>query len=689
MHSLSLSEQHNNDKHFQLKILKQIQTKYNDDIKQRHNRLSKPLKFNISVHSLFKALNINGKIKSTKKVLMSASILKSQRKHKNRFYQSNYNEYNENYSFINTKLHFVPFTNGEHIFSNSSSCNIQHTILTLSKKDCDLINILKCNIIPKIQNEFFKKKNQQQQHTLQLVHNKFHTIKNIHYTFCKIRYITLCKSKEMKIEAHFTNPNDVFDNSIFSGKVFEKTFKPVHHCFIPHTKHDDVNKSMIKENDIKDLLHLNSTVNVNNNNNNNIKRLSFIESKYNISLEQSPLHKTKELLLNSTCIDTFTTPTCNNNNTLIMLCTNANNVSSNEKKFHFHKLPLMYRSEYIQHTRKKELLTFINNYNTHSDTHFLNLMQVNSTSNILYLQPSSNELSSYLRNLTFPSSVNYSTLFNNQTQLTDLSIKPLPQLNISSTSTLKTKRSYTTYIQSQHGKQTSTSQSDPIILNKLTIGSVYTYKKSNFIYCDNIHEDIDIIFDIDVCGLFFSSSDLADEYEVNAFEEMFQIINASYTYYSTFYVIILDDQRNKMTLEYTIDNVINRVHSFLNAKFSVLLKQQILVYKIKTVRNIAEMHICLANILHEIKGNLNVFSLYNVCNYHDIVNMLYSKVNKDNYMLDMSNVNEWKEGKYAQLNTFEKILCALIHKEQDKESVFKQLKEMIVQVRIYIYNNCI
>ena len=189
--------------------------------------------------------------------------------------------------------------------------------------------------------------------------------------------------------------------------------------------------------------------------------------------------------------------------------------------------------------------------------------------------------------------------------------------------------------------------------------------------------------------MFFSSSDLADEFELNAFEEMFQIINASYTSYSTFYVIILDDQRNKMIPDYSVRSVIDRVHAFLNAKFNALLNQQILIYKIKTVRNIAEMHICLANILHEIKGNLNMYSLYNVSNYNDIVNLLYSKVNKDNYMLEISN-DEWKGGKYTQLNTIEKIMCALIHKEQDKEHKFKQLKEVIVQVSTFnIYINII
>ena len=110
----SISFENDNNKHIQMKILNQIQTRYNDDMKQRHNRLLKPIKFNVSMHSLIEALNINGKIKSTKKVLMSASILKSKRKHKNRLYQSNYNEYTyntNNYSFINTKLHFIPFTN--------------------------------------------------------------------------------------------------------------------------------------------------------------------------------------------------------------------------------------------------------------------------------------------------------------------------------------------------------------------------------------------------------------------------------------------------------------------------------------------------------------------------------------------------------------------------------------------------
>lgn len=680
----SISFENDNNKHIQMKILNQIQTRYNDDIKQRHNRLSKPIKFNVSMHSLIKALNINGKIKSTKKILMSASILKSKRKHKNRFYQSNYNEYNyntNNYSFINTKLHFIPFSN-ESLFPNKiSSNNIEQSILSLSKKDCDLTNILKCNIIPKIQNELFKKKNLQQHHSLQLIHNKFHTIKNIHYTFCKIRYITLCKSKEIKIESHFTNPNEVFENSIFSGKVFQKKFKLINHCPISSTKHI-INKSMIKESDIKDLLHLNTF-------NNNIKCLSFIENKYNISLEQSSLHQTKELLLNLTCIDTILKPISNNENKVMIYCSNTNNISSKEKNFHFHNLPLLFRSEYTQHTRKNDLLTLINSY-THSDTRILNLMQVNSTSNIFYLQPSPHELSSHIRNLTFPSSVNYSSLFHNQTQTKHFSIKPLPQLNIEST--FKTKRSYNAYSHSQQCKQTATTstvQSDPIILNKLTIGSVYTYKKNNFIYCDTIQEDIDIIFDIDVCGLFFSSSDLADEFELNAFEEMFQIINASYTSYSTFYVIILDDQRNKMIPDYSVRSVIDRVHAFLNTKFNALLNQQILVYKIKTVRNIAEMHICLANILHEIKGNLNMYSLYNVSNYNDILNLLYSKVNKDNSMLEISN-DEWKGSKYVQLNTIEKIMCALIHKEQDKEHIYKQLKEMIVQVITFnIYINII
>jgi hypothetical protein len=72
-----------------------------------------------------------------------------------------------------------------------------------------------------------------------------------------------------------------------------------------------------------------------------------------------------------------------------------------------------------------------------------------------------------------------------------------------------------------------------IFLNSNTMNNYINEKKNHFLNFSLFKENIDIIFDISICGIIIFSSELNDEFDFSVYNEIFEIINDCYLKFST------------------------------------------------------------------------------------------------------------------------------------------------------------
>ncbi len=72
-----------------------------------------------------------------------------------------------------------------------------------------------------------------------------------------------------------------------------------------------------------------------------------------------------------------------------------------------------------------------------------------------------------------------------------------------------------------------------IFLNSNTMNNYINEKKNQFLNFSLFKENIDIIFDISICGIIIFSSELNDEFDFSVYNEIFEIINDCYLKFST------------------------------------------------------------------------------------------------------------------------------------------------------------
>lgn len=139
----------------------------------------------------------------------------------------------------------------------------------------------------------------------------------------------------------------------------------------------------------------------------------------------------------------------------------------------------------------------------------------------------------------------------------------------------------------------------------------YLKKKNSELLID-IRENVDVIFDLDSCGIILNIEDLVDEYDLSSYTKTFDIINKNYLKFASFFIIITHFKLSKkhcrtvVTTETGQENKIKqKVEEYLFSRFDQIIHSESIRLKfiISYIRSINELHEQIINIINEIRLN--------------------------------------------------------------------------------------
>ena len=172
-----------------------------------------------------------------------------------------------------------------------------------------------------------------------------------------------------------------------------------------------------------------------------------------------------------------------------------------------------------------------------------------------------------------------------------------------------------------------------VIINKKNIGKLLNNSK-DYIMVDNIQEGFDFLFDFDICGKMFYTSEFMDEFEYNGYNTLIDLINKNYLYFSVFYIFVIDDEQLKKGEDYSVSKIVNTIRQIINDKFGFIINNNNYQLKVN-IKNISNPHLIyyeINNIYDELVTNNfnNLFSVYNTNIYTKILNNIKTNDNISN-----------------------------------------------------------
>ena len=204
-----------------------------------------------------------------------------------------------------------------------------------------------------------------------------------------------------------------------------------------------------------------------------------------------------------------------------------------------------------------------------------------------------------------------------------------------------------------------------IIVNELSLSCYLNNKISLYIHLSSLKEDVDIIFDMSSCGILRMSSELNDQFDSRAYEDIIKIINNYYMKFDIFVIIILDDEINKRQPDYDISNVTKRLDKVIKDNFEIFSEGLNIKFIIKTIKVGSQLNETIITVAEEIKGLRNKDDIF------------YIEENKDASLIRKNDT----------LNTYEEILLMQFMKYKDKieevkEKIRKKYKKFSIELNI-------
>ena len=203
-----------------------------------------------------------------------------------------------------------------------------------------------------------------------------------------------------------------------------------------------------------------------------------------------------------------------------------------------------------------------------------------------------------------------------------------------------------------------------IMINNKNVGKLLNNIKE-YIVMNSINE-FDFLFDFNICGKMIYTSEFMDEFEYNGYNNLIDLINNNYLYYSIFYIFIIDDEQLNKKEDYSVNKIVNKINQIIKNKFSFIMNNSNYQLDIK-VRVISNPHLInyeINNIYNEIVENNfnNPASVYNVNIFDRIKN--YIKNNETN-INDCNKLNN----KTEKFNVYENYFLNIIQDDNLKEQI--------------------
>ena len=605
-----------------IKLLAQIKNKFDKLEKHRVQNLNILGNIKIKKIDVLKKINIEkGKFtfnKSLNKQFLTTAIKKTRKKEQRDFSKE-------------LKLKFEEYPSPINLMNeNTSFKSIDYYMLELDK----MFNNKYLKIKTKVENNNTiiekKNKNEKKRIPLRLIFlDDYFSVKNVHNVLDKILFYIYFTLSKFKIEYKSEYKNKILTNN---KNIWDYYYKN-----IPEIKFKEkeiefkVNQNLKKQNIINNKLDFCGMNNFKFIYDKNI--ISYFKNennfKHTINLEKIKF-TSSQLFLNQM-------------------------IQNKTKSFYqFIKLPPIFLpnenpfkiiSNLLENKKELNDLNLI--FSNETTTKIVSLSNTKNIIKTINITPLKLSNISKVINLDSPFSIN--SLKTNNT----ISYMSIPEISFSK---LKIKRPYK--VIDEIKDKINNENSHYILMNSNTMTDYINEKKNYFISLCVFKENLDIIFDINICGVILFSSELNDEYDFSVYNEIFEIINDCYLQFSTFYFIIIDDEINKRNDKYNISLLIKKLKEILNEKFKTILnkKEFNLSFHLIPLNTTSQIYETLINILHEIKSKkeLNKYSIFNLSNISLINKILYENSSHFKNIEYLKSV--YTNDSYMYLNTLETIL---------------------------------
>ena len=605
-----------------IKLLAQIKNKFDKLEKHRVQNLNILGNIKIKKIDVLKKINIEkGKFifnKSLNKQFLTTAIKKTRKKEQRYFTKE-------------LKLKFEEYPSPINLMNeNTSFKSIDYYMLELDK----MFNNKYLKIKTKVENNNTiiekKNKNEKKRIPLRLIFlDDYFSVKNVHNVLDKILFYIYFTLSKFKIEYKSEYKNKILTNN---KNIWDYYYKN-----IPKIKFKEkeiefkVNQNLKKQNIINNKLDFCGMNNFKFIYDKNI--ISYFKNennfKHTINLEKIKF-TSSQLFLNQM-------------------------IQNKTKSFYqFIKLPPIFLpnenpfkiiSNLLENKKELNDLNLI--FSNETTTKIVSLSNTKNIIKTINITPMKLSNISKVINLDSPFSIN--SLKTNNT----ISYMSIPEISFSK---LKIKRPYK--VIDEIKDKINNENSHYILMNSNTMTDYINEKKNYFISLCVFKENLDIIFDINICGVILFSSELNDEYDFSVYNEIFEIINDCYLQFSTFYFIIIDDEINKRNDKYNISLLIKKLKEILNEKFKTILnkKEFNLSFHLIPLNTTSQIYETLINILHEIKSKkeLNKYSIFNLSNISLINKILYENSSHFKNIEYLKSV--YTNDSYMYLNTLETIL---------------------------------
>lgn len=278
------------------------------------------------------------------------------------------------------------------------------------------------------------------------------------------------------------------------------------------------------------------------------------------------------------------------------------------------------------------------------------------------------EPSNILNGAFLANSVYYSLMchHNFRFNLNDLKTIALPKLNMNifKHNKYKQKRTYP-YLT----KKKALKEKLLIVINLESVGK-YLNDVTKYLCVDNISEGLDILFDFNVCGKILYATEIIDEFDVNGYNNLMELINKNYLLYSIFYIFIIDDQKLQKNNKYSVNKIKNKINNTINENFGPIINSKIFQLKI-LVKVINYSHL----ISYEINNIYNGLIANNSNDSSSIFNKrIYNQILeniKNECFLKQKDILKKNSGnsEVSEWNFYEKYLFNAVSDEKLKEMI--------------------
>ena len=232
------------------------------------------------------------------------------------------------------------------------------------------------------------------------------------------------------------------------------------------------------------------------------------------------------------------------------------------------------------------------------------------------------------------------------------------------------KRNYLNIINNDIQNKIKKEEKKLIIVNSKNVGKLLN-NKNEYIIMDNIEEGLDFLFDINICGKIFLSTEFLDEFEYNGYNNLIDLINRNYLYYSKFYIFIINDEQLNKKENYSLNKIINTINQIINNKFLYIINNTNYHFNviIKVISNPHLINYEINNIYEElIANNYNdILSIYNRNIFDRIINdiKINDKIQNNEIMINVNNKTNY--------NRYENYILNMIQDEELKIEIQKMI----------------